>query len=132
MTFASYNWIEIAIIIFIISVLVYLVWRGGQANPESTGAVGKRLNRIDGDVKSVKNKVDHIDGRMDDVVKNSACVADIRRLEEKIAALPSDADVKTLGGEIKGIRREMDLMSKASDKTGEAVVRIEQHLLRGK
>ena len=50
-----YQW---AIIAFILLGIGVAVWRGGQANPESTGKLARRLSRVELDLKEKATAVD--------------------------------------------------------------------------
>jgi hypothetical protein len=40
------DWIELAIIAFILAGIGLTFWKAGSANPESTGSLGKKVNAI--------------------------------------------------------------------------------------
>lgn len=48
------DWFELAIIAVIIIGIGYTIWKGGAANPESTGSLGRRLAKIDAEVRALK------------------------------------------------------------------------------
>lgn len=51
------NWFEAAIIVFIVVAIGVTVWRGGAANPEGTGSLGRKITKLDGDMKGVKREM---------------------------------------------------------------------------
>ncbi len=51
------SWLELAIIAVIILGIGISIWKGGQANPEGTGTLQRRVDRIDGDVKALAARV---------------------------------------------------------------------------
>lgn len=132
MNLISYNWIEIAIILFIIGSIAITVWRTGQSNPTGTGEIGKRIHRLDTDVRAVKTQVNNIERRVKEIDETAATKNDAKRLESAVMKLQDQVSALPNGETLAGIRREMDLVVKATDRTEEAVVRIEQHLLKGK
>lgn len=81
----SETWPELAIIAFIIAGIAVAIWRGGQANPEGTGTLGKRLNGLEGKVSSIKAQVGVIERQVDDIERRSAKASDIERVERQLA-----------------------------------------------
>ena len=51
------NWFEAAIIVFIVVAIGLTVWRGGAANPEGTGSLGRKLSKLDGDLPALPDPV---------------------------------------------------------------------------
>jgi len=83
------NPIEILIIIFIlagISVVIWLGWQGGAANPVSTGNLDERLNSFKNQLSGVSHKVDDIEDRVETIEGNYAKASDIERLEKQLRA----------------------------------------------
>ena len=87
------NWFELAIIVFIIGAIAVSVWRGGAANPEGTGTLGKKFNRLDGDVGKLGGELNEVARRLAEVEKNAAKVHDIKRLERAQAESDGKIDV---------------------------------------
>jgi type II secretory pathway pseudopilin PulG len=54
---------------------------------------------------------------------------DVRQIKTELDDAPTAADVAKLNSEVTGMRREMALVAKSADRTEEAVVRIESHLM---
>lgn len=85
------NWLELAIIAFIVLGIGFVVFRTGAANPESTGAIGKQLRTLQKDVSSVKSEVSAvkdemggIDRRVTEIDRRTATTDDIRGIEKKL------------------------------------------------
>lgn len=79
------TWLEPALIILIMTGIVLAIWKGGQANPEGTGTLGKRLGRLEGKVSSVASQVGTIEKQVEDIERRSAKASDIERLERQLA-----------------------------------------------
>lgn len=83
------NPLEILIIIFIlagISVVIWLGWQGGAANPVSTGNLDERLNSFKNQLTGVSTKVDDIEDRVETIEGHYAKASDIERLEKQLRA----------------------------------------------
>lgn len=83
------NPIEILIILFIIggiSVVIWLGWQGGAANPVSTGNLDERLNLFKNQLTGVSTKVDDIEDRVETIEGHYAKASDIERLEKQLRA----------------------------------------------
>ena len=79
------QYLETAIIVFIVASIALIVWRGGAANPEGTGTLGRKLNALSGKVDTLDRDVRRID-------TGHATKADVARIE---AALKSQKTVTT-------------------------------------
>lgn len=77
----SENLFELAIIAFIIVGIGVVIWKGGAANPESTGSIGRKVNRLDGDVRKLGTEMKDVDRRLGEIEQSSAKASDIKRLE---------------------------------------------------
>lgn len=83
------SWFEILIIVFIIigiSVVVYFSWKGGAANPVSTGDLDDRLHSFDTELSGMRSQVDQIEGRVETIEGHYAKASDIERLEKQLRA----------------------------------------------
>ena len=80
------NYLELAIIAFILLSMFYLVWRGGQANPESTGDLGRRMGRMEGKMTTISSELGTLDKRMGELDRRAVTVTDMARLEGAVAA----------------------------------------------
>ena len=85
------NWLELVIIAFIMLGIGVAVWKGGAANPESTGSLGSKLNRLQsevtsvtGEVAGIRGEVRAIDSRVTEMDRRGATIDDIRGLEKKL------------------------------------------------
>lgn len=81
------NWFELAIIVFIIAGIGMTVWKGGQANPEGTGSLSKKLGSLDKDFRAMRGEVRSVERRVGDIERNSAKADDIVRLERMIGEM---------------------------------------------
>jgi len=79
------NWLEYAIIVFIIVSIGAVIWRGGSANPEGTGSLGRKVVRLDGDVRKFGGQVAEVERRLAEIERSTAKVSDIKRLERGLA-----------------------------------------------
>lgn len=101
------NWIEILIIVFIIigiSVVIYFSWKGGAANPVSTGTLDERLNSFDTELSGMRSQVDQIEDRVEKIEGHYAKASDIERLEKRLRA--HDRKMDKVIGDIAAIREE--------------------------
>ncbi|WP_086733788.1 hypothetical protein [Erythrobacter colymbi] len=83
------NPIEILIILFIlgsISVVIWLGWKGGAANPVSTGNLDERLQSFDTELSGMRSQVDQIEDRVEKIEGHYAKATDIERLEKQLRA----------------------------------------------
>lgn len=81
----SENWFELAIIAFIAVGIGAAIWKGGQANPEGTGALGNRLVSLDKDFRAIRGELKGIERRVGDIERGAAKGSDIERLERLVA-----------------------------------------------
>jgi uncharacterized protein YoxC len=85
----QYSWIELAIMAFIFISLCVLVWRGGQANPESTGRVIKRVSKLEskmggfeGELELLKERVTQLDEAVERMILKMATKEDLQHLRD--------------------------------------------------
>lgn len=78
------NWMELAIITFIVVGIGVTVWKGGAANPETTGSLGRRMGRMEADLRALKVEFTAMDKRLSDPMH------EIHRLEQALGTLESD------------------------------------------
>lgn len=112
--------LEWAIIAFIIGGIAYSIWRGGAANPETTGALGRKISKlearvgaVDAQVSALGDKVGHLEGQMADFETSSAKGDDIKRLEATVAELQRKVATVAEGlaaqhADIEHTRRQVD------------------------
>ena len=111
----SGSWLEWAIIAFIVIAIGVVVWRGGAANPESTGSLGRKVSGLDRTVNRLVTETEDIDRRVGEIERTAAKASDIKRLERQLA------DQQALLGQM----REMVAASaKAADLRGEQLDRL--------
>lgn len=122
------NWIEILIIVFIIigiSVVIYFSWKGGAANPVSTGTLDDRLNSFDTELSGMRSQVDQIEDRVEKIEGHYAKASDIERLEKQLRAQARKMD-KVID-DISAIREEAaerGAMAKAAAKQLNMIVEV--------
>jgi len=107
--------VEWAIIGFIIVSIGYHVWRGGAANPESTGKLGRRLAGLSIKVNQIDERVGHVEGKVDKIELDGATTKDIEALEAVI-----DERFKTMRAEMAGHQE----MSKATNRNVQRIYDI--------
>lgn len=114
------NPIEILIIIFIIvgiSIVIWLGWKGGAANPVSTGSLDERLHSFDTELSGMRSQVDQIEDRVEKIEGHYAKATDIERLEKQLRAHGRKMD--KMAEDIATIREEAaerGALAKASTK----------------
>lgn len=118
----SENWFELAIIVFIIAGIGAAIWKGGQANPEGTGSLGKRLSRLDsalsklrGNVDTMNGKITAIEARVEDIDERAAKTSDMQELRalvvrqnEQLAALAAQTAGIAAAADQRG--RQLDMI----------------------
>lgn len=109
----QYSWTELAIMLFIIAGFAVVIWRGGQANPESTGRLGKRLTKVESKMSEVETEMEHVRDRLTEFE------ATLARVSEKMVTR-SDLD---------NIEKLMARDALASSKTWAAVERLESFFI---
>lgn len=89
------NWLEWAIIIFIVLAISYLSFRRGAANPETTGSLSKAVQTLSADVGKLSSRMGRVEIDMEEMKRESATTKDIERIEmlvdERTAALRAEA-----------------------------------------
>lgn len=92
---------ELAIIALILGG-IFLAWRAGQANPEGTGRIAKRIGGLDGRIKHV---------------------------EAQLGQAATKTDLAKLEGEIDALREQMAGDRALAERTFASVQRIETFLI---
>ncbi|MEZ5709710.1 MAG: hypothetical protein R3E02_10025 [Blastomonas sp.] len=123
----NYDWIEIAIMVFIVGVLAYVVWHGGAANPTSTGKLGRVIVQVKQDMRDIEHRVESIEQSL----KKMASKDDIRLLDERIKANGVSADEigKMVERDMATIRAEQRGNHEITLQTREGVRRLEDFFL---
>lgn len=125
----SESWQELAMIAFIVVGIAAAIWKGGQANPEGTGSLGKKLARLESDVRTVKRdvsgvvssvdaqakKTDAIEHQIQDIERRSAKASDIERLERLVVEQ---------GRQNAELRSELAKISEAGEQRGKQLDRL--------
>ncbi len=87
--------IEIGIIVFIligISVVLYITWKGGAANPVGTGGLDARQKAFDAELSGMRYQIDQIEERVEKMEGHYAKASDIKRIERRQETLDSKLD----------------------------------------
>lgn len=112
---SGYSWIEIAIMLFIIGAIGLVVWKGGQANPEGTGTLGKQINRLDKDVGGLGKRLGAVEKDLERLDRDAATKADIQRLERSVVEADGKIDeliklvaAQTSAADLRG--RQLDML----------------------
>ncbi|KTE24446.1 MULTISPECIES: hypothetical protein [unclassified Sphingopyxis] len=95
--------LQLAIILFIILGIGVAVWRGGQANPEGTGRLGRRL------------------GKVEQALSGKATTEDVGEVQNEIASL---------NNKIARLEAEQAADRRVNQLTYEAVRRLEDYFLK--
>lgn len=82
-----HNWTEYLVAAVIVIGLSFAVFRGGQANPFSTGQISRRLGRVEAENKAMSAKIDELETSVDTLKSQMATTSDVVRLEMKIQSL---------------------------------------------
>jgi galactokinase/mevalonate kinase-like predicted kinase len=88
-------WFQWAIVAFIVLSILWHIWKGGAANPEGTGSLGKKLNALAGQVSALSgrtatqvselsNRIGHVETEVRDLKRDGATAKDIAQLKELI------------------------------------------------
>lgn len=75
---------EGAIIAFITLSILWHVWKGGAANPEGTGSLGRKVNGLTAEVSALSGRVRHVETDMKTLKESAATTKDIAQLKELI------------------------------------------------
>ena len=129
------SYFELSIIAFILLGIGVAVWRGGQANPESTGKIARRQAQLDADMKSVKAKVDAIETRVTEIDRRAATIADIERIEGVLADAKEGRDrieraADDITKSLADVREKVAADHMLITSTAKAVDRIEGYFLQ--
>jgi hypothetical protein len=118
------NIIELLIIAFIVIGISIAAWRGGARNPVGTGGLDKKIGELSGEMKAVKTKVGEIIERVENIEKDTASPADIKRLEKAIEKLSkAQADGETRHRALADKQGEHAAISAATAKAVEHIDR---------
>lgn len=114
------SWIEAAMIVFIFVGIAVSIYMRGQANPEGTGTLGRKVNRLDGDVRKLAGEVEDVERRLGEIERTSAKVSDIERVENRLLAH---------GKKIDGLAETVAAMKAASELRGRQLDMIYQAIV---
>lgn len=82
---------EWAVVAFITLSILFHVWRGGAANPESTGALSRKFTGMSDKLSTISGRVGQVESRLEDIERDAATVKDIARIEERIETVRAEA-----------------------------------------
>lgn len=107
------SWLELAIIAFIMIGIGVAIFKGGAANPESTGSLGRQLRKVEGKVGGLAVKVDEIERQVIGLEGSTAKTVDLRRMEHDVGELKHEVAtlreaVASQHADIGHIRRQVD------------------------
>lgn len=86
------SWFEGAIVAFITLSILYHVWKGGAANPESTGTVGRKFTGLAAEVAGLGGRLRHVETEVKELKGEAATTKDIARIEERINTVRAEAE----------------------------------------
>ncbi len=75
------NIVELLIIAVIILGIGVAIWKGGSANPESTGTLGKQVSGLSTKVSNLSTRVGHVEQELEELKSEAATAKDIERVE---------------------------------------------------
>lgn len=104
---------ELAIIAFILLGIGWVAFKGGAANPEGTGTLGRRVNGISNKVSALSTRIEHIESDIEEMKHGAATAQDVQRLE----------------GLVETLRAEMAGDRKMAERTQHSLDRIERLFL---
>lgn len=111
------DWIELAVIAFILAGIGLAVWKGGAANPEGTGSLGKKVNGLANKVGTMSMRLGHLESEFTELKEEAATTKDVQRIEQLI-----NERINTMRAEIAG-HHEL------AERTNRSVERIERLLI---
>lgn len=122
------GWFQWLIIAFIVLSILFHVWKGGAANPESTGSLSRKVNgvaaqvsalsgRTAQQVSTLSERVGEVETGMKELQRDSATTRDLEKLEKLIDA------------KFDGVRAEISGHRDLSQQTNDSVRRIERIIL---
>lgn len=111
------NWLQWAIIIFIVLAIAYLSFRRGTANPETTGALSRAFAAQSAEMGKLSSRLGRVEIDMEEVKRDGATTKDIDRIEMLL-----DERTAAMRAEIAG-HKEL------AERTYRSVERIERFLI---
>lgn len=123
------DWLEGLIIAVIMIGIGVAIFKGGAANPVSTGGLRSKLSTLDADMRQIKSKVDGVQTKVDTVEtrvaeldQRAATKGDIERIEQRLAGW--DPRMDRLDDRLDSMEREiaaMQAMAAANQRVIEAM-----------
>lgn len=88
------NWLEMAIIVFILGSVALVARRQGAANPVGTGQLDERVTKIETACAGADEGIGDLNRRLEDIEQRAATKTDIRRIEKHLASSDARTDDK--------------------------------------
>lgn len=123
----SDNWLEMAIIAFIVIGMGVAIWRGGAQNPVSTGSLNRKVGRIAADMSTIMAEFQGIDRRVTEIERRGATAQDIRGLERKFDE--QNRCLSQLDTRLDGLIETVAAKNATADVTARQVDRLYDHIV---
>ena len=125
--------LELAIIAVILMGIGFVIWRGGAANPVSTGTVQHKVNNFGHEMKALGAKLSGFGDQISQLQANSASAEDVRRIEAELRA--QEEETANFAGallkvdeELQAIRRDRALSNQAIEALSASMRAISKEL----
>lgn len=120
---------------FIILSILYISWRGGSANPRTTGQLSNDIGKLDRDVSSARTDAQHANGRIDPLEARLSLIereavrrADIAHIEATIE--DNEAQMHRLVETISQMRADIAEHKATGEHTSKQVDRLYDFIVR--
>lgn len=120
------SWLEAAIIAVILLGIGVAIFKGGAANPVSTGGLDYKLSLLDGDVKSIKDKVAGVEERVTEIDRRGATNADIKRLEGRVDGW--ERKLESIDGRMDTLDREIGIITALEKSNQQAIAAMAESM----
>ena len=121
------NWLELAIIAFIVLGMMVAIWRGGAQNPVSTGSLNRKVGRIEADLGTLKSELRAVDTRVTEIDRRGATSDDIRGLERKLEE--QGKCLSQLDSRLDGLSETVAASNSSAKHTSHQVDRLYDHIV---
>ena len=122
----SGNLIELAIIAFIVIGIGVAVWRGGAANPVSTGTVQHKVNNFGHEMKALGTKLSDFGERISRLQESSASAEDVRRIEAELRA--QEEKTEKFAGALLKVDEELQAMRRDRALSNQAIEALSKNV----
>ncbi|PKP93179.1 MAG: hypothetical protein CVT77_06510 [Alphaproteobacteria bacterium HGW-Alphaproteobacteria-16] len=129
------EWLQLAIALVIVALVVWTVFRRGQLNPENTGKLSRQIGKLFAELKRIETKVDQaatasdfdrMRAELKRVETAGASVAMVLALEGKLNRME-----ERLHGQAETTDAKIDAVHDAARHARDGVARIEAILMKG-